>query len=156
MQWNPALQIAEVAASDVPMELLLDADPSPQRIAAYLPVSRCFVARDAGATIGACVVQELAPGVHEVMNIAVAPARQRHGCGTRLLRHAIARVRASGATRLQVGTAAWGHYPGFYEREGFRVESIDRGFFLRNYAEPVIEDGFVHEDLARLALEFAR
>jgi len=77
------VQIAEVAASDVPMELLLDADPSAQRIAAYLVASRCFVARDGADTIGVCVVQELANGVYELMNIAVAPARQRRGCGTR-------------------------------------------------------------------------
>lgn len=151
-----AVQIDEVAASDVPMELLLDADPSPQRIAAYLGASRCFVARAAGAAIGACVVQELARGVYEVMNIAVSPSQQRRGCGTQLLRHAIAAVRGAGASRVQVGTATRGHYPRFYQREGFRIESVDRGFFLRNYAEPVIEDGFVHEDLVRLALEFGR
>jgi hypothetical protein len=66
----------------------------------------------------------------------------------------IERVKESGAKQLVVGTGTFGYQLTFYQRQGFRVESINKDFFLENYTEPVIENGIQHKDMFRLILEF--
>jgi len=149
-----ALRIREIAATDLPMDLLLLADPSAQKIAAYLPGARGFVARLGEDIAGACVVATTTPAVCELMAIAVAPSAQQRGIGTQLLRHVIAAVGATGASRLDVGTGTFGHQLAFYQRQGFRVTGVERDFFLRHYPEPLFEDGIQHRDMLRLAYEY--
>lgn len=38
-----------------------------------------------------------------------------------------------------------------YQKCGFRMTSIDRDFFVRHYAEPIIENGLVLKDMVRLS-----
>jgi len=148
------MTIEEVAAAEAPMELLLLADPSQEKILGYLPRARCFVMRDGEAVVGACLVVPIGHRTHELMNIAVAPQRQQAGVGARLLRHVIEAVGRTGAERLEVGTGAFGHQLAFYQRQGFRVTGIERDFFLRHYDEPVIESGMQHKDMLRLTLVY--
>ena len=148
-----SLAIAEIAPADAPRALLLLADPSPAKVDAYLPDARCFAARLDGRTVGACAVVPLGPEVCELMSIAVAPDAQRRGIGAALLRQAIATLAADGTRRLEVGTGSFGYQLAFYQREGFRVERVDRDFFVRNYPEAIVEDGIRLRDMLRLALE---
>jgi ribosomal protein S18 acetylase RimI-like enzyme len=149
-----SLSIREVPAADAPMHLLLIADPSEQKIRSYLPCSRCFVASCEEEVIGACVVQPLAAGAYELMNIAVLPTQQKSGCGTALLKWVIGYFGEQGAAEMEVGTGTFGYQLAFYQRLGFRVTRIDRDFFVRNYAEPVYEDGIRHVDMLRLTLRY--
>lgn len=148
--------INEVPPSEAPMDLLLLADPSVEKINGYLPVSRCFVACFQGALAGVCVVKPGAANVYELMSIAVAPAEQQHGIGTQLLKYVIAAVGQAGAERLEVGTGTFGYQLAFYQRHGFRVTGVDRDFFLSNYAEPIFEAGIQLKDMLRLSLEYPR
>ncbi|MDA3948255.1 MAG: hypothetical protein PF508_03430 [Spirochaeta sp.] len=52
-----SLLIEEVSVIDAPMELLLLADPSEDKIRTYLSGSKCFVASRGAVVVGACVVQ---------------------------------------------------------------------------------------------------
>ena len=61
------LLIEEVPAADAPMELLLLADPSEDRIRSYLSGSKCFVASSGAVVVGACVVQPRGTATHEIM-----------------------------------------------------------------------------------------
>lgn len=151
-----SLQIQEVPAADAPIELLLLADPSEDKVRSYLPVSRCFVASSDGDVVGACLVQPLGAGVHEMMSIAVQPVRQRSGYGTALLKWVLDFFRESGARRMDVGTGTFGYQLAFYQRQGFRVAAIDRDFFVNNYPEPIFEDGIRLFDMLRLTLEYSR
>ena len=137
------------------MEILLEADPSVEKIEAYLPGSRCFVAILQGTPVGAYVVQRIAPAVYELMSIAVSPECQRKGIGSKLLRHAVTTVRDMGARRLEVGTGTFGYQLAWYQREGFRVCAIERDFFLVNYEEPIYEHGIQLKDMLRLAVEYS-
>jgi ribosomal protein S18 acetylase RimI-like enzyme len=137
------------------MELLLLADPSEDKVRGYLPDSDCFVACDNGAVVGACVVQPLGDGVHELMSIAVQPSRQQRGYGSALLGWVIGFFREAGARRIEVGTGTFGYQLAFYQRHGFRVTAIDRDFFVNNYPEPIFEDGIQLFDMLRLTLEFS-
>ncbi len=147
-------QIREVAAADAPLELLLLADPSEANIRSSLVGSKCFVVLLGATAVGACVVQPRAPGVHELMSIAVDPAHQKSGYGTALLRWVVEHFRTAGARRLEVGTGTFGYQLTFYQRQGFRVTSIDRDFFVEHHAEPIFEDGIQLVDMLRLTLTY--
>jgi N-acetylglutamate synthase-like GNAT family acetyltransferase len=148
------LRIDEVPPSQAPMNLLLLADPSEEAIKKYLNQSRCFVAYSNGTAAGVCIVKPVAGEALELMNIAVSPTIQQRGIGTQLLKHVIKKAQESGAKRLELGTGTFGYQLAFYQRQGFRVKSIDKDFFLKNYPEPIMENGVQHQDMLRLALEF--
>jgi len=135
------------------MDPLLLADPSEEAIREYLSQSRCFIAYSKDALVGSCIVKPIERGALELMNIAVSPSTQRNGIGAQLLKYVIEIARESGAQRLEVGTGTFGYQLTFYQRQGFRVERIDKDFFLKNYPEPIIENGIQHKDMLRLALE---
>lgn len=147
-----SLQIREIPTTDAPIELLLLADPSQDKVRAYLPRSKCFVASLDGVVVGACVVQPLGTGAHELMSIATQPAHQKSGYGTALLKWVIEFFRASGASRIEVGTGTFGYQLAFYQRQGFRVTAIDHDFFVQHYPEPIFEDGIQLFDMLRLTL----
>lgn len=149
-----SLLIREVSATDAPMELLLLADPSEDKVHSYLPRSTCFVASSNGIVVGACVVQPLGVGAHELMSIAIHPDHQKSGHGTALLKWIIDFFRKSGASELQVGTGTFGYQLAFYQRQGFRVTGIDRDFFVNNYHEPIFVDGIQLFDMLCLTLRY--
>lgn len=150
-----SLLIQEIPAADAPMELLLIADPSEQKVRSYLSESRCFVASSDGVLVGACVVQPLGEGAYELMSIAVEPGRQKSGHGTALLKWVVDFFREEGAQRMEVGTGSFGHQLAFYQRQGFRVTRIDHDFFVKNYPEPIFEEGIQLVDMLRLTREYA-
>ena len=150
-----SLHIQEVPTTDAPMELLLLADPSEDKIRSYLPRSKCFVAARDGIVVGACVVQPIGTGTYELMSIAVHPAHQKSGYGTALLKWVIDFFRNLGARQLEVGTGTFGYQLAFYQRRGFRVTSIDHDFFVNNYPEPIFEDGIQLFDMLRLTLRYS-
>ena len=135
------------------MSLLLLADPSETRIRRYLDNALCVIAEESDQVVGACVLNRLDAGTLELFNIAVDPADQGQGIGARLLRHAIDEARAQGASRIELGTGTFGYQLAFYQRAGFRVESVVRNHFLDHYDEPVIEAGLQHKDQLRLAMD---
>jgi ribosomal protein S18 acetylase RimI-like enzyme len=149
-----SLLIQEVPTTDAPMELLLLADPSEDKVRSYLSGSRCFVASRNETVVAACVVQPLGAGAHELMSIAVQPAHQRRGYGTALLKWVIDYFRKSGESQLEVGTGTFGYQLAFYQKHGFRVSSIDHNFFVKNYPEPIFEDGIQLFDMLRLTLRY--
>ena len=150
-----SLLIQEVPVTNAPMELLLLADPSEDKIRSYLSGSKCFVASIGAVVVGACVVQPRGTDTHELMCIAVHPTHQKSGYGTALLKWVIDFYRNSGARQLEVGTGTFGYQLAFYQRHGFRVTSIDRDFFVKNYPEPIFEDGIQLIDMLRLTLRYS-
>ena len=150
-----SLLIQEVPVENAPMELLLLADPSEEKIRSYISGSKCFVASMGAEVVGACVVQPLGSETHELMSIAVQPDYQQCGYGTALLKWVIDFYRNAGARQLELGTGTFGYQLAFYQRQGFRVTRIDRDFFIKNYPEPIFEDGIQLFDMLRLALRYS-
>lgn len=149
-----SFRFQEVPEAEAPIPLLLLADPSEEKIRSYLPVSRCFVMSRGEVVVGACVVQPRGEGTHELMSIAVLPEHQKSGYGTALLTWVIELFLRAGARQLEVGTGTFGYQLAFYQRQGFRVTSIDRDFFVRSYPEPVFENGIRLFDMLRLTLRY--
>jgi ribosomal protein S18 acetylase RimI-like enzyme len=148
------IEIKLVKKTDLPLDLLLLADPSVEQIAAYLSCGEGYVAYQSDEPVGAYVIKEKENGVFELMNIAVKEELQQRGIGAMLLQHAIETVKNKGARKLEVGTVCFGYQLSFYHRAGFRVMSVDKDFFVKNYCEPIYENGIQHKDMLRLAIEF--
>jgi ribosomal protein S18 acetylase RimI-like enzyme len=92
--------------------------------------------------------------VLEIMNMATDAMHRRCGIGTALLRKAQARAGQLGAKWLHVGTGSTSYAQlQFYQRFGFRVHSVDRGYFIGRYAgEAQGKNGVVLKDMIRLQM----
>jgi ribosomal protein S18 acetylase RimI-like enzyme len=155
-QDSMSILISEVPSADAPMDLLLLADPSEQKVRSYLSGSNCFVASSNGVVVGACVVRPLRSGAYELMSIAVRPESQQSGIGTILLKWVINFLREAGAKELEVGTGTFGYQLTFYQRQGFRVTAIDRDFYIKNYDGPIFVEGIQLVDMLRLTVRLQR
>lgn len=147
------LKIVSVPPDQVPMSLLLEADPSEDRVREYLDTGLCHLALKSDEPVGVCVLGYIGADVLELFNIAVRPTDQKQGIGTQLLRHVIEDARSRGVARIELGTGTFGYQLGFYQRAGFRVEKVIRDHFLDHYPEPIFEAGIQLRDMLRL--EFA-
>ncbi len=140
--------------SDYPWHLLLDADPSPKRVDDYLKHGECIGAFEGDTLIGVFVVVENESNSADLMNICVAPEMRDRGYGKKLIAECIRRLHKKGIRRLDVGTgnSSIGQLA-FYQKCGFRIISVDRDFFVRNYDNPLHENGIPCRDMIRLSLE---
>lgn len=126
------------------------ADDSPAQVAGYIALGDVLVARDGDAIIGlAQIIETDAPGVFELKSMAVSEARQGEGIGRALVEAAVALCRERDGRRLIVSTAAadTGNLR-FYQRQGFRMERIERDAFgpATGYAEGLLVDGIPLRD----------
>lgn len=98
-------------AGDYQWELLIDADPSRDRVAEYLADGVCVGLFHRSELIGEYVLVDRESGEGEIMNLAVAPARRNRTrflpaqlCGSRLReRHTVPR---SGSTEDGVAASS--------------------------------------------------
>lgn len=138
----------------LPMELLLEADPSEKIVRSYCAESRVYAVETADGTIGVLVLFSLDAAIAEIKNIAVAENARGKGIGKKLIFHALAEAKRLGFRKAVIGTgnSSIGQLA-LYQKCGFRMVSIDRGFFLRNYPDPIVENGIPCEDMVRLEYE---
>ena len=148
------LTIKETPCEQIPVSLLLEADPSEEKIHGYLNHSIGFTARADDQIVAACLIIPVEDSIYELINIAVEPEQQGKGIGRKLLAEVISAAKALGASKLILGTGTFGHQLTFYQRAGFRAVSVDRDFFLTHYQQPIIENGIQHKDMLRLELDF--
>lgn len=142
-----------VPGEPLPMPLLLLADPSEEFILSYIQQSHTFVAEKAGAIVGVLVLQPQGQ-MAEIRNVAVDAPHQGQGIGRKLVEFAVAWAREQSIKQLIVCTGN-SSLPALslYQRCGFWVASIDKGYFLRTYPEPIFENGLPCTDRIKLRLE---
>ena len=136
---EPEIQVALFP----PYELLLEADPDREKVEAYLKDSDCFIATVRNSVAGVIVVRKEEGGKAEIMNLAVADIFRRRGIARKLLRHVSnkwAPAQDVELLRICTGTSAAGPMM-LYQQEGFDLVAVDRDYFVRNYAEPIWENG---------------
>ena len=107
------------------------AEDSPTELNSYLHAGRVLVAVCGQEVIGHLqLVDTDRPGRVELKNMAVREAMQGRGVGARLVRAALDLAAASSATEMVVATAAAdvGNLR-FYQRQGFRLRSVERDAF---------------------------
>lgn len=147
------LEFREVLSNSIPMELLLEADPSEECIKAYLQDAFCFSAQIDGRIVGACVTQSMGDGKAEIFNIAIYPGYQKQGIGAEFLKYVLNQLLEKNIAIVELGTGTFGYQLIFYQRFGFRVDSVVKDFFLTNYNEKIFEHGIQHKDMLRLVLK---
>lgn len=139
----------------LPMDLLLLADPSKEKVLAYVQSGSCYAAFHAQEVIGVYVLSSLSQHSVEIMNVAVKESWQGKGIGKQLIRHAIAEAKATGFHTIEIGTGNSSiQRLALYQKCGFRLTSIDHDFFLKHYDEPIYENGIQCMDMVRLSLTF--
>ncbi len=121
------------------LPLLLLADEQEEMIDRYLDRGDMYVLDDHGVK-ALCVVTDEGGGILELKNLAVEPAFQRRGYGTRLVVFLLERYRGTFST-LQVGTGDSPLTLPFYQRCGFSPFHRVKRFFLENYDHPIFEGG---------------
>ncbi|MGL6527709.1 GNAT family N-acetyltransferase [Aeromonas hydrophila] len=146
------MKFIEMDPNQLPLALLLEADPAEQRIAAYLPGAWGFAALAGNEIVGACVAGLVGGQTAEIFNIAVTSNRQQQGIGSGLLRFVLTSLAGKGVCRVELGTGSFGHQLAYYQRHGFRVDAVAKDHFLIHYPEPLIENGIQHRDMLRLSL----
>lgn len=140
------------AGESPPMALLLLADPSPTAVGEYISRGQCFVGEMAGSVVGVYVLLAKRPDVVELVNVAVSETEQGKGLGKRLVLHAIGQARKGGYRTVEVGTGSTGVVQlALYQKCGFRMTAIDRDYFVRNYDEPIYENGIRLRDRVLLS-----
>ncbi|MDU0330801.1 GNAT family N-acetyltransferase [Paenibacillus sp. 3LSP] len=140
---------------EVPLDLLLLADPSQEMIAEYLQRGQCYVGLDEREQIVAVIVLlPTRPGTLEIVNIAVREAFQGRGIGKKLIQFALDQAREKNAKTIEIGTgnSSVGQLL-LYQKCGFRITGIDRDFFIRHYPEKIYENGIQCRDMIRLSLD---
>ena len=118
----------------------------------YLSDSWCFAALDNGRVLAACIVKSQTETIAEIFNISVYPNSQGQGIGSALLKSVLSQLSSKGIKRVELGTGTFGYQLTYYQRLGFRVDSILKDHFLLNYPEPIYENGIQHKDMLRLYL----
>ena len=126
------------------------AEDSPSALASYLHKGRVLVATHRDHIVGHLqLVETDQPGVVELKSMAVREDRQGYGIGAQLVEAAVALARNETAATMVVSTAAAD--PGnlrFYQRQGFRLRSIDRDAFTpaEGYPEGLSINGIALRD----------
>lgn len=137
---------AQAAAKLMPLLLLADEDP--QMLARYQEVCRYWAIQDDQqqylAEIAIC---QQTPTSWEIMNLAVAPAAQRQGWGSQLIRLALSLAQTAQQEYLLVGTGDVDLANlNFYLHQGFRFYQIRTDFF-KQYQAPIMVDGLPLQDM---------
>ena len=147
------MKYVEIDAADIPMQLLLEADPCERNIQSYLNDSWCFVGILDGNIVGACVAKLIHDGCAEIYNVAVWPAYQQQGIGSDMLQFTVAELAKKNVQRIELGTGTFGYQLTYYQKMGFRVDAVIKDHFLTHYAEPIFENGIQHKDMLRLYID---
>lgn len=138
----------------VPIQLLLNADPSEQLIIDYVHKGECFVAKIDQLVVGAYVLLEKSIDTIELKNIVIKDEYQGQGLGKKLLVHSIERAIKKGYQALEVGTGNSSiDQLAFYQKCGFRIIGVDLDFFTRHYSEVIIENGIQCRDMIKLHMD---
>jgi len=146
------MKFVETTSSEIPIELLLEADPSEQSILSYLESGLIFATVRNEVAIGVCVVSLESETRAELFNISVSKEFQQQGVGTKLLEFVLQELKSKGVKRLELGTGTFGYQLAYYQRLGFRVDSVLKDYFVSHYPDPIFEQGIQLKDMLRLYL----
>ena len=129
-------------SNNIPFDLLELADPSKQQIDSYLKSGTCYVAEFESEIIGLVVLSKVDSKTIEIKNIAVKESEQGKGYGKALLNFSEKESVNLGFDRIIIGTgnSSIGQLA-LYQKSGFELHKIDKNFFVRNYNEPIYENG---------------
>ncbi|WP_438313017.1 GNAT family N-acetyltransferase [Sporosarcina sp. FA9] len=136
----------------LPMELLLLADPAREIVEEYVQRGECFIAEIEQQTIGVYVLLPTRPETVELVNVAVVEGLRGRGIGKSLVLNAISVAKIKGYKTIEIGTgnSSVGQLV-LYQQCGFRIIGVDPNFFVRHYSGKIFENGIWCRDMIRLS-----
>ncbi|MBI5928151.1 MAG: GNAT family N-acetyltransferase [Chloroflexi bacterium] len=118
------------------------------------PSNTAYLAQSEDNLVGAIVMQ-WAPAKSEILYIATQPAWRGRGYGKTIMNWIIDEAQRQGTAEIWVGTAnAALDNIAFYQKCGFRMDSIRKDFF-DYFSDPVYENGIRIQDMVMLKLVVA-
>lgn len=149
------LNIYEINPLNTPMDLLLLSDPSLKSINTYIKNSRVMVARKKSSIIGIIVFTKRSEATYEVVNLAVEERCQHKGVGRSLIKAVEAKMKALGAKKLIISTSNSSlRQLGLYQKLGFRIEDIEKNYYIKNYKDELWENNILCRDKIVLYKEY--
>lgn len=135
----------------IPLPLLKLADPSAAAIKAYLLEATAMTAVFNEKIIACCLLVNKGMLQAEIKNIAVLEDFQGKGIGQMLLSATFDFCKKNGYTTLWIGTGNSSiHQLYLYQKMGFELSHIVKGYFIDNYEEEIWENGIQCIDMVRL------
>lgn len=139
--------------TDEHWRLLLLADPSKQLVQQYLQQGTVFEVRKSDQIVAIMVVEEISLASLEIKNIAVDPKFENQGIATKLLNYALDFAKGHYYQQVQIGTGSTSFKQLYlYQKVGFRITSIRKNFFVKNYQHPIYENGLLLRDMVVLVM----
>lgn len=135
----------------IPYDLLLLADETIEAINKYIFDSDVYIIEQGDKMIAIYVLYSLNKNEIEIKNIAVDKAFQCQGIGRFLLQDATIKSKEKKYKAILIGTADTAiKQLDLYQKAGFELFEIKKGFFTNNYPEPIVEDGIQLQDMVML------
>ncbi|MFU8689472.1 GNAT family N-acetyltransferase [Rossellomorea sp. FS2] len=133
--------------------LLMLADESEAVVRSYLEDGEVYTFSNAGETVGIMLMVAVDSSTIEIKNMAVVDSARGQGTGRQMIKEMEKKLKNSGYRTILVGTSnsSIGNLI-FYQKCGFRFESIKKDFFLV-YPEPFYENGIRGLDMVMLKKE---
>lgn len=124
--------------------LLLLADPDVDKINSYLNDSQIFISEtDTHQINGVLVLKWQADDRIELMNVAVLEASQGNGIGAELISfalQAISHEQDNIDVIVKTGDTSISAIK-LYQKMGFKISAVEENYFIKNYPEPIYENG---------------
>jgi ribosomal protein S18 acetylase RimI-like enzyme len=148
------LTFSILSSSEYPWSLLLLADPSRSNIERYIGGSIVIGLIESNELRGVSVIKTIDKVSAEIMNIAVDERHQGKGLGKLLIARSLEECSARGVKNVEIGTGNSSVAQLLlYQKMGFRIVGILRDYFIKNYPDPIFENGIQCKDMIRLQRE---
>lgn len=146
------MEIKEISDhQEIPLSLLLLADPEIDHINKYLSKSRILAAIHRNEIVGIIIFKATNNETVEIMNIAVLENHQWKGIGKKLILNTFLDIKNNGFKKVQIGTGNTSvDQLAFYQKMGFRIANTIHNYFVDNYKNKIFENGKQCKDMIRL------
>jgi Acetyltransferases len=141
---------------NLPLKLLLLSDETIEAVEKYIYNSDVYIVRQKRSPepIAVFVLHKISNAQIEIKSIAVLESLQGQGIGSSLLDEIKRIAVADKYKSIIVGTPdTSSRQIHFYEKNGFTKYDVRKDFFIKNYSEPIIENGVLLRDMLMLELK---
>lgn len=151
------IKIVEVGqVTETHWRLLLLADPNKELVQNYLQSGSLFEVKEDHKLVAVMVLQKISLTQLEIKNIAVDSQFENQGIATDLLHIAVDYAKEHHYQQLIIGTGSTSFKQLYlYQKVGFRVTGIQPDFFVKNYHQPIYENGLRLRDMLVLMLNIS-
>ncbi|OQO70254.1 GNAT family N-acetyltransferase [Enterococcus villorum] len=140
--------------ANLPWSLLLDADPDKEKVQQYIDSGSGFVWQRDNAILGV-IIFVVRKTEFEIMNVAVTSKEQNKGIGYNLLIYTLQELQKIKTTQQKIIVrtgSITSNALHLYRKVGFKETIIERDYFIKNYPEPIYENGKLLRDQVTLEI----